>query len=68
MGSVIDLTILSREPVSDEDQKKIEDIFRESKCPHESLSKTFERYSGMLGDIIIFDGVQLADIKDNPPD
>ena len=62
------MTILSREPVSDEDQKKIEDIFRESKCPHESLSKTFERYSGMLGDIIIFDGVQLADIKDNPPD
>ena len=65
---MIDLTILSREPVSDEDQRKVEDIFRESKCPHESLSKTFERYSGMLGDIIIFDGVQLADIKDNPPD
>ena len=61
------MTILSREPVSDEDQRKIEDIFHESECPHESLSKTFERYSGMIGNIIIFDDVQLADIKDDPP-
>ena len=62
------MTILSREPVSDEDQRKIEDIFRESKCPHESLSKTFERYSGMIGNVIVFDGVQLTDLKDDPPD
>lgn len=61
------MTILSREPVSDEDQKKIEDIFRESKCPHESLSKTFERYSGMIGNVIIFDNVELAELKDDLP-
>lgn len=62
------MTILSREPVSAEDQKKIEDIFRESKCPHESLSKTFERYSGMIGSVIIFDNVELAELKDDLPD
>ena len=61
------MTILSREPVSAEDQKKIEDIFRESKCPHESLSKTFERYSGMIGSVVIFDGVQLAELKEDLP-
>jgi len=63
------MTILSREPVSDEDQKKIEDIFHESNCPHESLKNTFERYSGLIGDIVIFDGVELAELnKDNLPD
>lgn len=61
------MTILSRDPVSDEDQKKIEDIFRESKCPHESLSKTFERYTGMIGSVVIFDGVQLAELKEDLP-
>lgn len=62
------MTILSREPVSDEDQRKIEDIFRESQCPHESLKNTFERYSGLIGDIIIFDDVELAELnKDDLP-
>lgn len=61
------MTILSREPVSEEDQRKVEDILRESKCPHESLSKTFERYSGMIGNVVIFDGVQLAELKEDLP-
>ncbi len=61
------MTILSREPVSEEDQRKVEDIFRESKCPHESLSKTFERYSGLIGNVVIFDGVQLAELKEELP-
>lgn len=63
------MTILSRKPVSHEEQKMIEDIFRESKCPHESLKNTFERYSGLIGDIIIFDDVELAELnKDDLPD
>lgn len=59
------MTILSSEPISDEDQRKIADILHESQCPHESLRNTFPRYTGLLGDIVIFDDVSLDDIKGN---
>ena len=58
---MIVLTILSREPISDEDKKKIEQILVESNCPHESLANTFERYSGIFGDVITFDGINPKD-------
>lgn len=62
------MTILSAEPVSPEDQRKIDDIFHESQCPHESLRNTFPRYTGLLGDIVIFDDVSLDDIKSSDDD
>ena len=62
------MTILSSEPISDEDQRKIADIFHESQCPHESLRNTFPRYTGLLGDIVIFDDVPLDDIKSSHND
>ena len=57
------MTVYSLEPISAEDMKKIEDILRESRCPHESLTKTFPRYSGMLDDIITFDGLNPKDYR-----
>lgn len=55
------MTILSREPISDEDKKKIEQILIESNCPHESLTNTFENYTGIVGDVITFDGINPKD-------
>jgi len=50
------MTIITREPLTKEEQKKIADIWRESECPHESLRNTFpDRYSGLIGDLVIFD-------------
>ena len=66
------MTIFSREPISEEDRKKIDDILRESNCPHESLTKTFERYSGIIDDVITFDGLSPSDYierrKTEPPE
>lgn len=31
------MTIITREPLTKEEQQKIADIWRESNCPHESL-------------------------------
>ena len=61
------MKVISKQPLSEDALQKIESIFRESKCPHESLSKTFERYSGMIGSVVIFDGVQLAELKEDLP-
>ena len=55
------MKILSREPISDEDKKKIKQILVESNCPHESLTNTFERYSGIFGDVITFDDINPKD-------
>lgn len=61
------MTILSREPLTDLERRQVEDILRESQCPHESLRETFPRYSGMLGSIITFDGVSLKDFLVRQP-
>ena len=61
------MTILSREPLTDLERRQVEDILRESQCPHESLRETFPRYSGMLGNIITFDGVSLKDFLVRQP-
>lgn len=56
------MTIITREPLTKEDQQKIADIRRESNCPHESLRNTFpDRYNGLIGNFLIFDD---ADPKD----
>ena len=57
------MKIISKQPLADEDISKIEQIFRESQCPHESLRNTFpDRYNGLLGDLIFFDGITREDI------
>ena len=58
--------IFSREPLTKEDLQKIEDILRESNCPHESLTNTFPNYSGISGDEIFFDGITPQDIEHTP--
>lgn len=65
--------VLSREPLSDGDVKKIEQILVESNCPHESFTNTFERYTGIVDDAITFDGVNPRDYvkpheTPSPPD
>lgn len=49
------MQIVSRRPLSDGDRQRVEEIFRESKCPYESLRNTFPRFSGIVDDLIIFD-------------
>lgn len=46
--------VQSGEPITDETLAKIKDIFRESKCPNESLSKTFDNFSRFNGKVIQF--------------
>lgn len=48
------LTIRSGEPITDETLTQIKDIFRESECPNESLSKTFYSFSWYKGNVIQF--------------
>ena len=64
--------IFSREPLSEEDVKKIDEILRESNCPNESLTNTFDRYSGILDNVITFDGLSPSDcierLKIEPPE
>lgn len=55
------MKVISKQPLSEDALQKIESIFRESNCPHESLSKTFENYSGMTGGMIFFDDVTFGD-------
>lgn len=55
------MKVISKQPLSEDVLQKIESIFRESNCPNESLSKTFENYSGMMGVVIFFDGVTFGD-------
>lgn len=48
------LTIQSGEPITDEMIAKVKDIFHESKCPNESLSKTFYSFSWLKKNVIQF--------------
>lgn len=48
------IVLKSNEPITDEMLVKIKDIFRESKCPNESLSKTFYSFSWFKGNVIQF--------------
>lgn len=46
------IKVQSDEPIDGLTLKKIIDIFSESKCPHESLSNSIERYSAFDGDTV----------------
>lgn len=48
------VTVKSGEPISEEVLRQIKDIFRESNCPNESLSKTFENFSSYKNQVIQF--------------
>lgn len=61
------MTILSLHEMSEDDLKKIEDILRESNCPHESLTNTFPNYTGIFGTVIAFDGLDPKKYVDNSP-
>ena len=57
------MRLVYRKPISELDLLKIEQIFRESQCPHESLRNTFpDRYNCVLGDLIFFDDTAVKDI------
>ncbi len=50
------VVVLSKHPLTLDDQQKIREIFQQSQCPNESLSYTFEnRYYGMFGGTIRLD-------------
>ena len=57
------MTILSHEPLTESELENVVKIFCESQCPHESLAATFPRYSGLLGEMIFFDGVDPQTFK-----
>lgn len=61
------MTILSLHEMSEDDIKKIEDILRESNCPHESLTNTFPNYTGIFGTVIAFDGLDPKKYVDDSP-
>ena len=52
------MVILSLLPLSSLEILQVKQIFRESRCPNESLSSTFERYSGFVEGKIFFDNAQ----------
>lgn len=49
------VSVFSKYPMNKEEKEKIQSIMQESKCPNESLRKTFRRFSHMDGDDIFFD-------------
>lgn len=55
------MKVLSRKPLNEDTRRKIKEIFRESKCPNESLIKTFDNCNGMTGGMIFFDDVTFGD-------
>lgn len=55
------MKVLSRKPLSEDTRRKIEEIFRESNCPNESLQKTFDNCNGLIGGMIFFDDVTFGD-------
>lgn len=58
------MTIISRKPLNEEQLNQIEQILRESECPHESLRNTFpERYGGLIGNLIFFDDATPQDFS-----
>lgn len=46
--------IYSKSPLTEVEQNKIKGIFKESRCPNESLKNTFNRFAFMQGDKIIY--------------
>ena len=57
------MTILSRKPLSNAECRKVEDILRESNCPFESLKNTFKNFSGLIGNVVVFDDLTFDDIR-----
>lgn len=55
------MKVLSKKILSEDARRKIEEIFRESKCPNESLQKTFDDCNGVVGGVIFFDGATFGD-------
>ncbi|MBQ7454381.1 MAG: hypothetical protein IJS69_04955 [Selenomonadaceae bacterium] len=52
------MTITSLKPLTQKELNKIRDILKQSKCPNESLTKTFDRFTGLVGERIFFDNAQ----------
>lgn len=54
------ILVYSRNELNKVEENKIKGIFKESKCPNESLKNTFNRFAFMQGDsIIYFDDVTI---------
>lgn len=54
------MTIYSLHKLSELDIKKIKDIFKQSKCPQESLKFTFKNFTKLTtNNVIIFDNVDV---------
>ena len=63
------MLILSRQPLTQTEIQQVKDILQQSRCPNESLSNTFERFTGLVDGKIFFDDAQsefndLASLKD----
>lgn len=48
------ILVYSRNQLNEIEKNKLKGIFKESKCPNESLKNTFNRFSFMQGNNIIF--------------
>lgn len=54
------IIVYSKDPLTDLEKTRIKDIIIQSKCPNESLKNTFQRFSFMQGDnVIFFDGISV---------
>ena len=53
------MIIISIAPLTSLEILAVKQILRESHCPNESLSATFDRYSGIDGGKIFFDDAQI---------
>ena len=49
------MLIIALEPLTADELQQIRDIMRKSKCPNESLHNTFDRYTAIHNDNIVFD-------------
>lgn len=49
------MIILSNNPLDAFDLLKVRQILRQSRCPHESLRNSFDRYAGLIDGKIFFD-------------
>ena len=56
----MDITVVSKEALSEQDKVKLEYILKESMCPNESLSNLFgERYKGRKGFNVLIDSTDI---------
>ena len=56
----MDITVVSKEALSEQDKIKIEYILKESMCPNESLVNTFgERYKGRKDSNVFLDSTDI---------